>query len=66
MAAVVITLLMFGLSLVIAFAQERVVDTLRASVVKVKRWGGRILILVGAWLIILAIWADTFARVFPV
>lgn len=57
---------MFGLSLVVAFAHERVADALQASVVKIKRWGGGGLILVGTWLIILAVWADTFARVFPV
>lgn len=57
---------MFGLSLGIAIAQERVTDALRASVVTIKRWGGGILILVGVWLIILAIWADTFADLFPV
>ncbi len=61
-----ITVLMFALSLSIAFAQEQVVDTLRASAVKIKRWGGRILVMVGIWLIVLAIWADAFARVFPV
>jgi cytochrome c biogenesis protein CcdA len=57
---------MFGLSLAIAFAQERVTEALRASVVTIKRWGGAILVLVGAWLIILAIWADTVAGLFPV
>jgi predicted histidine transporter YuiF (NhaC family) len=59
-------LLMFGLSLVIATAQEQLVSTLRASVTQVKRWGGVILILIGLWLIALGIWADTFARIFPV
>lgn len=57
---------MFVLSFAIAFAQERLVDTLRTSVVQIKKWGGRILILVGLWLIILAIFAQTFARIFPV
>ena len=65
-AAITITVLMFALSLSITFAQEQVVDTLRASAVMIKRWGGRILVVVGIWLIVLAIWADAFARVFPV
>jgi cytochrome c biogenesis protein CcdA len=65
-AAFTLTILMFVLSFTIAFAQERLVDTLRTSVVSIKRWGGRILILVGIWLIILAIFAQTFARIFPV
>ena len=65
-AALMMALLMFGLSLLIARAQEHVVKALRARVVQVKQWGGRILILVGVWLIILSVWADTFARIFPV
>jgi hypothetical protein len=32
----------------------------------VKRWGGHTLIAVGVWPLVLAIFADTFARVFPV
>jgi len=65
-AAVVMVLLMFGLSLVIATAQEHIVGMLRANVTQVKRWGGGILILIGLWLIVLGIWADTFAQIFPV
>jgi len=65
-AALAITILMFLLSSVIAFAQERVVDTLRSSLTEVKKRGGRILILVGLWLIVLAIFAETFANIFRV
>jgi len=65
-AAIAISILMFVLSLAIAFAQEQLVDTLRASLVQIKRWGGGILILVGSWLIILALFAQTFVRIFPV
>lgn len=57
---------MFGLALAIALAQEQIVDTLRAGVVQVKQWGGRVLIVVGLWLIVLGIWADAFAQLFPV
>lgn len=57
---------MFMLSFATAFAQERLVDTLRTNVVQIKKWGGRVLILVGLWLITLAIFAPTFARIFPV
>jgi hypothetical protein len=65
-AAAVIVALMFGLSFAVAGAQERVVETLRARAPQVKRWGGRILVLVGAWLISLGVLADAFSRVFPV
>lgn len=62
----VIVLLMFGLSLMVATAQEEVVAALRAHVADVKRWGGWILIAVGIWLVLLNAFVDFFARVFPV
>ena len=52
--------LVFLLALAMATAQERVVSPLEASAPAVKRWGGRILMLVGAWLIALAVFADFF------
>jgi hypothetical protein len=65
-AAAVIVLLMFFFALAIAMAQEGIVGAARAHATQVKRWGGWILILVGGWLIVLAIFADFFARLFPV
>lgn len=61
-----IVVLLFGLALAIGTAQEHLVRTLQAGAAQVKHWGGAILILVGLWLIVLAIWADTFAQLFPV
>jgi hypothetical protein len=57
---------MLSLAALIAAAQERTVEALRAGAPAVKSWGGRILVLVGAWLIALAVFADFFADVFPV
>lgn len=54
------------LVILIGTAQNRVLQSLRTSPQRVKRWGGFILILVGSWLIALAIWADTFSRIFSV
>ncbi len=65
-AALTIVVLFFVLATTIATAQERFVDSLKASVQQVKRWGSYILIAVGAWFIILAVWAEAFAQVFPV
>jgi len=65
-AAIVIVMLMFALSLGIAIAQERFAGTLREKVFFVKKWGGYILILVGLWLIMLSIWTTFFVSVFPV
>jgi hypothetical protein len=61
-----LVLLLFALSLAIATAREQTVEGLRASGPAVKRWGGRILVLVGAWFLILAVFADFFAGLFPV
>ena len=58
--------LMLILALLIASAGERIGTTMRASAPTIKRWGGRILIVVGAWFLLLAAFASFFARVFPV
>ena len=57
---------MFALALLLAAAQERAAEALRAGAPAVKRWGGRILVLVGVWLIALGVFADFFADVFTV
>lgn len=57
---------MFALALAIAFAQERTVQSLAERAPAVKRWGGRILVLVGAWFVALGVFADFFAGLFPV
>ncbi len=65
-AALMMVLLMFTLALVIGAAQQRTVEAMRAGAPAVKRWGGRILMLVGAWFIALGVFSDFFADVFPV
>ncbi|HEV2125786.1 MAG TPA: hypothetical protein VGW38_23775 [Chloroflexota bacterium] len=65
-AALVIVLLLFGLAAAVAASQQQVVKTLQASVTRVKRWGGWVLIGIGLWTLALAIWAEEFARIFPV
>jgi fatty acid desaturase len=59
-------LLAFGAALFVALAQERVTERIGASAPAVKRWGGFILVIVGLWLVTLGVFADFFARVFPV
>ena len=61
-----IVLLLFGLAAAVATAQERVVATLRAGGLQIKRWAGVVLIAVGLWTLATAIWAEQFARLFPV
>jgi hypothetical protein len=57
---------MFALALTLAVAQQRTAQALSAAAPTVKRWGGRILVFVGVWLIALAVFAGFFADVFPV
>lgn len=64
--AFTITFVMALLVVLIGTAQNRILQPLRASTQRVKRWGGFILLLVGSWLIVLAIWADAFSRIFSV
>lgn len=65
-AAATLVVLMFVLVSAIGSAQEKLVALLRTSPRLVKRWGGWVLVVVGAWFIALSIWADFFADVFPV
>ncbi len=65
-AAAALVVLMFTLALVLAAAQERTAEALRAGAPAVKRWGGCILVLVGIWFVILGVFADEFAGVFSV
>lgn len=58
--------LMLALAFLVGAAQERVIDHLKGGTQQVKRWSGVILLMVGAWLIALALWADLFGRIFPV
>ena len=53
--------LMFTLALIIGGAQARTVDAMKVGARTVKRWGGRILLLIGAWFIALGVFSDFFA-----
>lgn len=57
---------MFGLSFTVATAQEVVTRMADVGTPVVKRWGGRIMVGVGLWLIVLALGANFFSRLFPV
>jgi hypothetical protein len=65
-AAVVLVGLLFAASFLVVGAREKTLDRVRASAPAVKRWGGHVLIVVGAWFVVLGIWADAFAALFPV
>lgn len=63
---VVLVVLLFAAALTVAVAQEQLTERLRAGAPTVKRWGGHVLIAVGVWFFLLAIFADSFARALPV
>ena len=65
-AAATIVLIMILLMIIIGMAQNQFLQPLQASSQQIKRGGGLILILVGIWLMILAIWANVFAQLFSV
>jgi cytochrome c biogenesis protein CcdA len=61
-AGIVLVILLFLMAVAVARAQQRVVERLRARSNDVKRWGGWVLLVVGGWFIVLAIWPHFFAR----
>lgn len=64
-AALAVVALMFGLATAIASARETLVERLRDGAPRVKRWGGRVLVTVGLWLVALGVFSAFFADVFP-
>ncbi len=58
--------LVFVAAFVLAGAEERTVERIKAQAPNVKRWGGWILVAVGTWFLLLALFAGFFERVFPV
>lgn len=57
---------MFALALLLASAQQRTISAMQAGAPAIKRWGGAIPLLVGAWFLTLAAFAHPFAHIFPV
>ena len=58
--------LLFAASFLVVGARETTLGRVRASAPAIKRWGGYVLIVVGAWFAALGIWAEAFANLFPV
>ncbi|MGH2361137.1 MAG: DUF7482 domain-containing protein [bacterium] len=66
LAGLALVMLMFGLSFAVTTAREVVTRVADVGTTVVKRWGGRIMVGVGLWLILLSLGANFFARIFPV
>ncbi len=65
-AAVTIMACLFGAAVAVARAEQATLERIEARAPQVKRWTGWVLVVVGTWLLILAVFADFFARFFPV
>lgn len=65
-AALALVGLVFAGAFVVAGAQNQTIERIKAQAPRVKRWGGSILLVIGAWFLILAAFADFFADLFPV
>jgi len=63
---VAIVLLAFGAAAVVSWAKQGTVQRIGASAPTVKRWGGVVLVVLGAWFIATGVFAKSFARLFPV
>ena len=58
--------LVFTAAFLVTRAESSTLERVKVQAPTVKRWGGRILIIVGVWFLTLAIFADSFADIFPV
>jgi hypothetical protein len=58
-AAVTMVLTLFTLASLVDLARDNTIRSLRGNGSLVKRWGGVILMVVGAWLLVLALWNET-------
>lgn len=58
--------LVFAAAFMVASAEQRTLERIKAQAPTVKRWTGWILLAVGVWFITLAVFADFFSRIFPV
>jgi len=63
-AATMIVILLFVTALGAAFAQASTLNRFRTAGPSVKRWGGRILIVVGFWFIFLALFTNVAKQLF--
>ena len=65
-AALTIAVVMAILGFAIGLARVKVVTSMKGSTQTVKQGGGFVLLLVGVWLVLLAVWADLFVKIlFP-
>ena len=57
---------MFTAAFGVTRAESATLERITVQAATVKRWGGWILVAVGVWFLVLAVFADFFADIFPV
>lgn len=66
MAGLALVALAFAAAFSVVLAKGTVAAGLVAGASRVKRWGGVVLVVVGLWFVILGMFPETFAGLFPV
>jgi len=66
MAGITLVALTFSAVLAVTTAEEKVASTLKARAPVIKRLSGYLMLLVGVWMLLLAIFAHWFVNVFTV
>ncbi|MBW3658582.1 MAG: hypothetical protein KY457_08080 [Actinobacteria bacterium] len=61
-----LVVLVFAAAFGVARAEESTLERIQVQAPVVKRWAGWILVAVGVWFLVLAVFADVFAGIFPV
>ena len=64
--AVAIMACVFAAATGVASAEQATLARIETRAPQVKRWTGLVVLGVGVWFLLLAIFADTFAQLFPV
>lgn len=57
---------MFAAATGVARAEQATLERIQARAPQVKRWTGWVVVGVGVWFLVLAVFADFFADLFPV
>jgi len=57
--------LILGAAVGVSIGQEATVERLKDATPSIKRWGGWVLITVGSWFVLLAVFSNTFENLFP-
>lgn len=65
-AAATIMACVFAAAAGVAAAEQTTLQRIEARAPQVKRWTGVVVVGVGVWFLVLAIFAETFAQLFPV